>query len=177
MIPVHLKTLSLISLILLFIFSLETPTRIIVWQSLTLVVLSLAMSWFWISLLPNKTPLISRYALLIDGKESLAEQRHTRLTTLVWALFLTGLWSWKLNLISQIIESSNPLMPVNFSVEVGFYLGSFALFVGEFYIRKLYLPNHQDQQLIPFLKDISRISLPDIWNFERNRQATESQGK
>jgi uncharacterized membrane protein len=133
-------------------------------ESFTFILLTLLLTLFGWSLLKDNTPIITRYALLMDAEDTFAERRYTRIVTWVWLGFLLSLWLLKLNSLFfhlTFISLS--------SIAVIFYLGSAILFIGEFYIRQIFLPHHRGSSLLTFLYKLSKIPLKQIWQFDKHR--------
>lgn len=135
-------------------------------QLFIVLVLFVFMIFFLSSLRANKTPIITRYALLMGAEESVEELSYTRKVTWVWVLFLMAL----LILKSQTFLGSQSITGLGF-VELTFYIGSGVLFVGEFYIRSWFLPAHRGGSLWSFLKQLSQISFKEVWLFDVDKQS------
>lgn len=134
-------------------------------ESFTFILLTLLLTFFAWSLLKDKTPIITRYALLMDAEDTLAERRYTRIVTWVWLGFLLSLWLLKLN--SLFFHFA--VVSLNY-IAVLFYLGSVVLFISEFYIRQVFLPYHRGSSLFTFLYRLSKIPLKQIWQFDKNQR-------
>lgn len=158
------RILSSIGLIvgffLLLVFS--TGTLQLLMQLFTLLLLSCLLLVFLMSLRSNQTPLITRYALLMDADDSIAERRYTRKVTWFWVVFFFALWILKIGGLTDVNYSSG-------LVEGLFYSGSVILFVGEFYARQLFLPAHKGTSLWRFLYQLSRVSVKDVWQFNTKK--------
>jgi len=133
-------------------------------ESFTFILLALLLTLFGWSLLKDKTPIITRYALLMDAEDTFAERRYTRIVTWVWLGFLLSLWLLKLNSLFFHLA----FLSLNY-IAVLFYLGSVVLFTGEFYIRQIFLPHHRGSSLLTFLYLLSKIPLKQIWQFDKNQ--------
>lgn len=117
---------------------------------------------FLMSLRAGKTPVITRYALLMNAEDTVAERKYTRIVTWVWVMFFSVLWGLKLNGLWDL----NQTLGV---VEGAFYMGSALLFVAEFYIRPLFLPAHKGAVLWRFLLQLSQVSVKEIWQFDAKK--------
>ena len=137
-------------------------------ESFTFILLTLLLTLFAWSLLKDKTPIITRYALLMDAEDTFAERRYTRIVTWVWLGFLLSLWLLKLNSLFFHLA----FLTLSYIV-VLFYLGSVILFIGEFYIRQIFLPHHRGSSLLTFLYRLSKIPLKQIWQFDKNQISTK----
>lgn len=124
-----------------------------------LVLLVVGFSW---SLINNNTPIITRYALLMGAEDSIEERRYTRTVTIVWLVFLIGLLLYKSCFFLGITDVGGKGF-----LEVGFYLGTVVLFVGEFYVRPFFLPFHKGSSFIRFLIGLSQVPFKQIWQFDR----------
>jgi len=128
----------------------------------TFILLTLLLLLFGLSLLKGKTPIITRYALLINAEDTVKERNYTRIVTWFWFGFLISLWLLKINvLLLHVALVSVPYL------EVYFYLGSLVLFIGEFYVRQLFLPKHRGSSLSRFLLELAQIPLKKIWLFDK----------
>ncbi len=158
------RILSSIGLIvgffLLLVFS--TGTLQFLMQLFTLVLLTCLLLVFLMSLRSNKTPLITRYALLMDADDSMAERAYTRKVTWLWVVFFFVLWFLKVDGLTDVNHSLG-------LVEGLFYSGSVVLFVGEFYARQLFLPAHKRSSLWRFLYQLSQVSVKDVWLFDAHK--------
>ncbi|VAW49502.1 hypothetical protein MNBD_GAMMA03-1916 [hydrothermal vent metagenome] len=132
-------------------------------QSVVFGLLMLLIIGFVWSLIGNNTPVITRYALLMGAEDSSAERRYTRKVTLVWVFFLMSLLFYKVCFFLGVIEIGGRGF-----LEIGFYLGSAALFVGEFYLRPFFLPSHKGSAFVPFLIGLGQVSFKALWQFDRN---------
>ncbi|GEM_PF-2536799 len=162
------KLLLSLLMTLLYIYFLMFGDDIVqrVLQSLLfglLVLLIIGFSW---SLTKNNTPIITRYALLMGAENTAEERGYTRKVTMVWVLFLMGLLFYKVCLFLGITDVGG-----NGFLEIGFYLGSAALFVGEFYVRPFFLPRHKGSSFIQFLVGLGQISFKQLWQFDRMPKA------
>ncbi|WP_019556924.1 COG4648 family protein [Thiomicrorhabdus arctica] len=158
------RILSSIGLIvgffLLLVFSVGTLQFLM--QLFALVLLSGMLLVFLMSLRSSQTPLITRYALLMGAENSMAERRYTRQVTWLWVVFFFILCVLKVD----------GLMDVNHTtgwVEGVFYSGSVVLFVGEFYVRQLFLPAHKGSSLRQFFYQLSQVSVKDVWQFDTQK--------
>ena len=134
-------------------------------ESFTFILLTLLLTLFAWSLLKDKTPIITRYALLMDAEDTFAERQYTRIVTWVWLSFLLSLWLLKLT--SLFFHFT--FLSLSY-IAVLFYLGSVVLFIGEFYIRQIFLPHHRGSSLLTFLYRLSKIPLKQIWLFDKNQR-------
>ncbi|BCN93103.1 hypothetical protein THMIRHAM_08880 [Thiomicrorhabdus immobilis] len=137
-------------------------------ESFTFILLTLLLTLFGWSLLKDKTPIITRYALLIGAEDTFAERRYTRIVTWVWLVFLLSLWLLKLNSLFFHLT----FISLSY-IAVLFYLGSVILFIGEFYIRQIFLPHHRGSSLLVFLYRLSTIPLKQIWQFDQDKINTK----
>ena len=151
--------LFFVSFFLLVAFSSGTVQWLI--QLFTLGVLTGLSVIVVMSLMQNKTPMITRYALLMGAEDSPEERSYTRKVTWVWALFFIAL----LILKSEALLSDQLATSLGF-VELVFYAGSGVLFVGEFYIRQWFLPAHRGSSLWSFLHQLSQVSPKEVWEFD-----------
>ena len=159
----------IISLILLGFFLLglfyTTGLLHLVLQWFSLSLLTLFMFFFASSLFRDRTPIITRYALLMGAKDCYEERAYTRKVTWIWTVFLLLLTAFKLTYLCGCAE----LFAFG-RVELVFYLGSLLLFITEFYVRQRVLPHHRGSLLMQFLSQLSRISFRDIWLFDEVRR-------
>lgn len=131
-------------------------------QLFTLVLLTCLLFVFLMSLRANQTPMITRYALLMDADDLMAERSYTRQVTWIWVVFFFVLWFLKVDGLTDVNHSSGV-------VEGLFYSGSVVLFVGEFYARQLFLPAHKGTSLWRFIYKLSHVSVKDIWHFDTKK--------
>lgn len=131
-------------------------------QLFTLVLLTCLLLIFLMSLRANQTPLITRYALLMDAEDTMGERRYTRQVTWLWVVFFLALWFLKVDGLMDVNHSSG-------LVEVLFYSGSVVFFVGEFYARQLFLPAHKGTSLWCFLSQLSQVSVKELWLFDHKK--------
>lgn len=127
----------------------------------TLVLLTTLFLFFLFSLRAESTPIITRYALLMDAEDSKQERRYTRVVTWVWVMFFLILLFVKTG-----VSERGPLFGDFAHTDLIFYIGSVGLFVGEFYIRQWFLPAHRGSSLFRFLSKLSQISLKRVWQFD-----------
>jgi uncharacterized membrane protein len=124
----------------------------------------LAFAW---SLLPRRTPMITRYALIIEGSLSEAQYRYTRTVT----------WGWVLLLATMTLVK---LFDWSYGVLAGWeWLGLLvmALFLTvEFYWRRWRFKPSPPQGLVDFLDSVSRIPLAQVLRFDDQQQQIK-QGK
>lgn len=158
------RVLSSIGLVVGFLLLLSFSTGMLqfLMQLLSFVLLSGLLLVFLMSLRTHKTPIITRYALLMDGDDVMAERRYTRHVTWLWVVFFLALWLLKVGGMTDV----NPSLGL---VEGLFYSGSVVLFVGEFYARQLFLPAHKGSSLWRFLSQLSQVSVKDVWRFDAKR--------
>ena len=116
------------------------------------------------SLMKNRTPIITRYALLMGADDTPEERSYTRKVTWGWALFFVILLGLKWIAILGGTQTEGVGL-----VELFFYIGSVILFVGEFYIRQLCLPAHRGSSLWLFLTQLSQISPKQVWQFDHKQ--------
>lgn len=150
----------IVGFLLLLVFS--TGTLQFLMQLFTLILLTCLLLVFLMSLRSNQTPLITRYALLMDAEDSMAERRYTRQVTWLWVVFFFALWILKIGGLTDVSHTSR-------LVEGLFYSGSIVLFVGEFYVRQLFLPAHKGSSLWRFLYQLSQVSVKDVWQFDAQK--------
>jgi len=134
-------------------------------ESFTFILLTLLLTLFAWSLLNDNTPIITRYALLMDAEDTASELKYTRIVTWFWLGFLLSLWLFKVN--SLFFHFA--FISLSY-IAVIFYLGSIVLFIGEFYIRQIFLPYHRGSSLLSFLYRLSKIPLKQIWQFDKNQR-------
>ena len=128
----------------------------------TQIVLVLLFLSFLLSLRAERTPFITRYALLMGAEDSYQERRYTRIVTWVWVMFFLFLLLLKL-----VAGAQEAHWFIGFSfVDPVFYAGSVVLFIGEFYIRQLFLPTHRGSSLFAFLYKLTKIPLKRVWDFD-----------
>jgi uncharacterized membrane protein len=116
---------------------------------------------FGYSLLPDKTPVITRYALLIDGKLSKEERLYTKIITAVWTILFITLILGKI--YSLWILSLEPALTYLTVILIA------GVFIGEFTLRKRLFEHHKNRKLLPFINAIIRISWKDILNYSDNK--------
>lgn len=127
----------------------------------TQIVLVLLFLSFLLSLRAERTPFITRYALLMGAEDSYQERRYTRVVTWVWVMFFLLL------LLLKLATAQEAHWFIGFSfVDPVFYAGSVVLFIGEFYIRQLFLPAHRGSSLFAFLYKLTKIPLKRVWDFD-----------
>ncbi len=151
------------ALLLLFLGGLLFSTGVFqfILQTVTFTIVVILMLVFLSSLVKGKTPIITRYALLIGAEDSLEERAYTRKVTWLWCCFLVALFTVKLaGFLDYSLTERVGL------VELVFYMGTAVLFAGEFYIRPLFLPKHRGSSLWPFIVQLGHISFKDIWLFD-----------
>jgi uncharacterized membrane protein len=150
-------------LVLLFLGLLLFSTGVFqfILQVCTFAILVILMVVFLSSLMATKTPVITRYALLMGAEDSVEERAYTRKVTWLWCCFLGALFSVKLLGFAGV-----SLMEAAGLVELVFYIGSAILFAGEFYIRPLFLPKHKGSSFWSFVLQLGQISFKDIWLFD-----------
>ena len=133
-------------------------------QLFTLGVLSGLSVVVLMSLMKNRTPIITRYALLMGADDTPEERSYTRKVTWGWALFFVVLLGLKW--VAILGETQTEGFGL---VELFFYVGSVILFVGEFYIRQLCLPAHRGSSLWSFLLQLTQISPKQVWQFDHKQ--------
>jgi len=161
----HKFTLSLAttSIILALFYWGGTKIQFLI-EFFTFVLLTLLIVLFAWSLRQNKTPIITRYALLMGAEDTLYELKYTKIVTWVWLAFLSSLYLLKLNSLFFHLT----FLSLN-DIEIFFYLGSVILFIGEFYIRQIFLPHHKGSSLLSFLFQLSKIPLKHILQFDKDQ--------
>lgn len=129
------------------------------------------------SLLPGQTPLITRYAILMDAELTPRDLGYTRGVTWAWVILLSvillsklwdGLLGGRWVLFDQDLTDY---------IEVGFFLGSTLLFVGELYLRRWVFPDKPPETLLQFIRQTSKVSLKDIWQFKSPHPMPDSTGE
>ncbi len=110
--------------------------------------------FFSSTLLPGKTPQITRFATLIKGQLSSRELDYTRRATYAWSIFLFLLFSESI-IIAYIASIEIWSLFVNF---INYFL-VLIMFVAEFTIRRIVLKDETDESLLGFLKSLSKIKL------------------
>ncbi|MDG4811605.1 hypothetical protein P8629_01170 [Hydrogenovibrio sp. 3SP14C1] len=156
----------LMTILALLIFSTGWLQDLV--QIASLVVMLSVYSLFISSLWPNKTPLISRYAILMEPEISEQELRYTRKVTWAWVLLLSMLFIEKTGIVLFNTEWWFLGYYLNNYLEVIFMLGSAFLFIGELYLRRWIFPEKTHDSLKQFFQKITHISLQDIWKFKRS---------
>lgn len=157
---IFVSLLFIVGFFLLLFFS----SGIMRWllQLFTLAVLSGLSVIVLMSLMKNRTPMITRYALLMGADDTPEERSYTRKVTWGWALFFVTLLGLKwVTILGETQTEGFGL------VELFFYGGSVILFVSEFYIRQLCLPAHRGSSLWSFLFQLTQISPKQVWQFDR----------
>ncbi len=158
-----LSGISLLLFLGLFLFSSGYFQFVL--QAFTFAVLVMLMVVFLSSLVASKTPVITRYALLMGAEDSIEERVYTRNVTWLWCFFLMLLFIVKL---AGFI--GHPLTETEGGVELVFYIGSAVLFAGEFYIRPLFLPQHKESSFWQFILQLGQISFKEIWQFDFKKE-------
>lgn len=130
------------------------------WLLFTLLVF--IWGFFSFSLLPNKTPIITRYAYLIDQQLSNQELIYTRLITIIWSVYLLLVILTKL-FPEMLLSQTSEKIPV----WIGLYVFGGLLFPAEFYTRKLLFKRHRSRSFGAFIKQLMQIPLTQIWHFEK----------
>ncbi len=133
-------------------------------QLFTFVVLTLLMVVILLSLTGKSTPIITRYALLMGAEDSAEERSYTRKVTWFWFGFLVLLFGLKLSAFTGGLTNTTG------GVELMFYLGSGVLFVGEFYLRPLFLPAHKGSSFWRFILQLGQVSPKEIWQFDSKKE-------
>ncbi len=145
-----------------FLLFFSTGTLQILTHLFTLLLLTSLLLVFLMSLRVGKTPIITRYSLLMNAEGSVSERKYTRIVTWFWAMFFFVLWLFKVGGLWRFDQTVG-------LVEGLFYIGSAALFVGEFYVRQLFLPAHRGSVLWRFLYQLSQVSVKEIWQFDHKK--------
>ncbi len=158
------KIIITLSALFIFLGGLFFSTGILqlILQLFSLSLLALFMLFFTVSLFGERTPIITRYALLMGAEDCNAERIYTRKVTWIWAVFLMLLIGSKLSYLwgySELFASGR--------IELLFYLGSLLLFITEFYVRQWYLPQHRGSSLIKFFSLLTQVSFKEIWLFDK----------
>lgn len=133
-------------------------------QLFTFAVLTLLMFVMLGSLTGKSTPMITRYALLMGAEDSTEERAYTRKVTWFWFGFFVLLLGLKLSVLSGGLANTAG------GVELLFYLGSAVLFVGEFYLRPLFLPAHKGSSFWQFILQLGQVSPKEIWQFDSKKE-------
>lgn len=115
----------------------------------------------------NQTPLISRYALLMDPEIGDRELRYTRKITWAWVILLSLLFMGKIAVLFFNTEWYVSGYPLHHFLDVLFLLSSAILFTGELYLRRWVFPEKTHDTLIQFIQKTQQISLNDILKFKR----------
>jgi uncharacterized membrane protein len=157
-------SIGLIVAFFLLLF-LSTGSLQFLTQLFTLVLLTSVLLFFLSSLRANKTPIITRYALLMEAEDSIPERTYTRQVTWLWVIFFFVLCFLKVD--SLLVQ--HQALGIGL-IEGLFYMGSVILFVGEFYARQLFLPAHKGASLWRFLTQLTQVSVKDIWQFDANNK-------
>lgn len=140
-------------------FSTGFTKLLIEWVTIILIIV--LFIFFISSLHREKTPIITRYALLMGAEDCVEEHRYTRKVTWLWTAFLFLLLLFKSGLLSEHLNHLFSEYLITF-----FYIGSVFLFVSEFYIRQLVLPAHKGSSLLTFFYQLSKVSMRDVWQFD-----------
>ncbi len=110
--------------------------------------------FFSSTLLPGKTPQITRFATLLKGQLSSRELDYTRQATYAWSIFLFLLFSEAI-IIAYIAPIEIWSLFVNF---INYFL-VLTMFVAEFTIRRIVLKDETNESLLSFLKSFSKINM------------------
>lgn len=159
------SALVLVAILSLLVFSTGWLRDLM--QISSLLVLSAIYTLFISSLRPHQTPLISRYAILMDPEIGDKELRYTRKVTWAWVILLSLFFIIKIEVLFFSAEWHILQYRLNHSVDVLFLLSSGFLFIGELYLRCWIFPEKTHDSLIQFIQKTCRISLKDIWTFKR----------
>lgn len=134
---------------------------------ITSLILLLAIYALFISSLGFKqTPLISRYALLMDPEIGDRELRYTRKVTWAWVILLSLLFIGKIAVLFFNTEWYVFGYPLHPFLDVLFLLCSASLFIGELYLRRWVFPEKTHDSFMQFIEKTRQISLSDIWKFK-----------
>lgn len=128
-------------------------------EGLAICVLFIVWIGFAVSLKPARTPMISRYAILLEPNLTTEEFEYTRKVTWLWVGLLTVLLL--LRLLTSISALELPLL-----TGVGFILMA-AVFIGEFYWRRQRFQQREHGGFIEFLYEVSALPLKSIWLFDK----------
>lgn len=130
-------------------------------QALGLGLMLLVWGLFSVSLHGARTPMITRYALLIDTDLTEAEKRYTRQVTWLWWWVLSALLAFKVWVLT---------LPPYWATELIMFAVLAGLFVGEFYWRKGRFKQRNHGSFIAFIRRLSRIPLQQVLGYEHQRK-------
>lgn len=151
--------------IALWLFPESHAGVLLLWQSVTFIGLSLIWLFFLSSLLPDRVPLITRYAWLIDGRMDARKQRYTRRVTWAWALLLGSLWLTKLQNLLPNPACSLCLPASHWNDLLGAGL-IFALLTLEFQLRKRLFADQAQARLGTFVLQLLQTPFSAVWRFQ-----------
>lgn len=156
MLKVFISSSLIILALLLTIFKVEPIASLFNW----LLFAGLIIVWlvFLFSLMPNQTPVITSYAVLIDGELTKSEMQYTRFINIVWVGFLSFFIIFKLYIFINKLE-------IDYLVLITLIAG-LVLFVGEFYLRKLIFKNRYYGSLINFIQQIIKLPIRQVISFK-----------
>lgn len=157
--------LILALLICLWLFPQSHAFVIAAWQGLMLLGLSAFWLFFAVSLLPQRIPLITRYAWLIDGTMDEPKRRYTRRVTWAWVALLGWLWLNKLQIILP-DPACSVCLPLSIWSDLFGLLLMLGLLGGEFLLRKRLFADQSQARLGVFLWQLVQTPLSAIWRFQ-----------
>ncbi len=112
--------------------------------------------FFLVSLFPQRTPIITRVALLLNSDLSDAHKRYSRHATIAWAMFM-----FCLAIGTVIVAVYLPIEIWSLFVNFINYILVLIMFVVEFLVRRLVL-NEKRMSFIGFLKSLAKIDIKKI---------------
>jgi len=112
--------------------------------------------FFLTSLLANRTPIITRFALLISSDLSDKHKRYSRHATIAWAAFMFFLTTETI-----IVAVYFPIETWSLFVNFINYIFVLLMFLVEFLVRRLVL-NEDSMPFLSFLKSLSKIDMKKI---------------
>jgi uncharacterized membrane protein len=113
---------------------------------------ALAVS-FGLSLQAGRTPLITLFARIVRGGELPEELRcYTRKLTLFWAWLVAALF-----VLTLVLSFTGPLWLWSLHTNLFSYLVLSVVFVVEFFLRRVWFPQHHHLDFWPYLKRMTKI--------------------
>ena len=112
---------------------------------------------FGLSLLPNKTPIITKYAILLRDE---VEQRvviYTRQVTQLWTIFFV-----LLAIESLLLAIFAPLETWSLFANLLNYVFTALVFIGEYYFRINHLNDLEHMSFPRFIHSLSKVSFSDL---------------
>ncbi len=152
----YLPALLVATLIILLGLTLQDRFDLLIWPPL-LFYFGLA-TVFALSLLPDREPLVTRFARLLDGEPDMAVRRYTRNVTLAWALFLS-----LLGVISVLLVCCASRQWWSLFTNLLGYLLVLLFFLAEFVLRRRRFPQRAQYSFIDFLRAMARLGSRGGW--------------